>query len=218
MKSVLGIVLAIGLTLLGVQRVVAQELIRYGVPPTPSPVYVALGLGLFAPIEEKDHIRFIFPHYQNGSLANEAMGAGDLLLSSEDAGSCLIAASRLRVTLVAIDVFGQSALESNAECVSDAFLAKHPDVVQDILNALVRASAFIRTNPDAAAKLFAPQIGMPQDVIRASLIERMSAYKSDITPSKSRVDAYLKRLRRANALKATERPKVDPSFARKVTR
>ena len=210
MKVVPALLAAVSLLLLGVQPVSADVTIRYGVPRTLSPVYIALALGLFAPIEQRHHIRFLFPQYQDGSTANSAMTDSDqdLQLASEDAASCLAGASRLPITLVAFDA------ASNAECVSNAFLSQHPDVVQDIVDILVRASRFVTKNPDAAAELWSRQLGLPKDVIRASLRKSISAYRRDMTPSKARIDAELARLRRSKVLKATDVPKVDPSFAR----
>jgi hypothetical protein len=213
MRVLLSLVSMAGLLLLGMHPVAAEVTIRYGVQRTMSPVYIALALGLFAPIERKDHIRFLFPQFENGSAANAAMADEDqdLQLLSEDAGSCIAAASRLPVTLVALDA------SNNGECVSDAFLTKRPDVVQDIVKALVRASVFIIKHPNDAAELWSRQTGMSKDVIRATLTEHMRAYARDITPSKARVDAYVKHLRQTKTLKGTDVPKIDASFARKAT-
>lgn len=210
MKVLLTLVAAAGLLLLGMKPVAADVTIRYGVQRTMSPVYIALALGLFAPIEQRYHIRFLFPQYQNGSAANRAMTDKDqdLQLASEDADSCLVGASRLPITLVAFDAV------SDGECVSNVFLAKRRDVVQDVVTVLARASSFITKNPDAAAELWAKQLGLPKDVIRSSLRKNISAYGRDITPTKARIDAGLARLRRAKVLKENDVPKVDPSFAR----
>src|SRR5579875_1293078 len=94
MRGLFALVAAIGLFSLGIQPAAAEETMRYGVQPTMSPVYIALALGLFYPVEEKDHIRFLFVPYQNGPAANKAIASGDLQMSSEDMGSALVAASR----------------------------------------------------------------------------------------------------------------------------
>lgn len=200
------------------QPVAAEVTIRYGVQRTASPVYIALALGLFAPVERKDHIRFLFPQFADGSAANKAMTDADqdLQLSSEDLSSCLLGASRLAITVVAVDITRQAASQSNGECVSDAFLAKRPDVVRDVLNVLERASDFIRSNPDASVELWSKQLGLSKDAIRSSLLKNVSSYRKNIVPRKPLIDAYVKAMRRAKILSAKDVPKVDSSFARKA--
>jgi ABC-type nitrate/sulfonate/bicarbonate transport system substrate-binding protein len=210
MRGLFAVVAAIGLFSLGMQPVSAEETMRYGVQPAMSPVYIALALGLFYPVERKDHVRFLFVPYQNGPAANKAIASGDLQMSSEDMGSALVAVSRLPATLVATDVFGQT---DNGEIVSNDFLARHPAMVRDIVKALAQASDFIIKNPNTAAKLWARQIGRPEDVILLSLTKHISVYSRDIVPSKARIDANIKTLRRAKVLNARDVPKVDPSFA-----
>jgi len=216
LRLVFGLLAAVALVLLRAQPVAAEVTIRYGVERTMSPVYIALALGLFAPVERKDHIRFLFPQYSSGTAANTAMTDADedLQLASEELSSCLVAASRLPITLVAIDIARRSASQSNAECVSNAFLAKRPEVVRDVLKVLERASDFIRRHPDASATLWAKQLGLQKDAIRSSLNKDISAYRRDIAPRKGLVDAYVGAMRRAKILKAKDTPKVDASFVR----
>ncbi|GEM_PF-6660042 len=213
MRGLFALVAAIGLFSLGIQPAAAEETMRYGVQPTMSPVYIALALGLFYPVEEKDHIRFLFVPYQNGPAANKAIASGDLQMSSEDMGSALVAASRLPATLVATDVFGKT---GNGEIVSNDFLARHRDVVQDVVRALSQASDFIIKDPNTAAKLWAKQIGLPEKTILFSLTRHVSVYRRDITPSMADIDAYAKSLRKTKTLNAGDVPKVDPSFGRKA--
>jgi ABC-type nitrate/sulfonate/bicarbonate transport system substrate-binding protein len=215
LKALLGLLLTICLVSLGLPPAyAAEETVHFGVQPTMSPVYIAIALGLLAPIEQKDGVRFLFQQFQDGSAENQAIRERPLEMFSEDAASCIVAASRFSATLVAIDVQGSGG--GNAECVSDAFLARRPDVVQDVMNALVRASDFIVENPRAAAKLWAKQINGSEDVIIGSLTRHVATFSRDIVPSKTRVDPYVNMLRRTKVLGHKDGPKVDPAFARKA--
>lgn len=53
--------------------------------------------------------------------------------------------------------------------VPDAYLAKHREEVKAFLKAYDRASAFIRANPDEAARILTAEINLPAAVIRRSL-------------------------------------------------
>jgi len=218
MRLLFSLVATVSLVLLRMQPVAAEVTVRYGVQRTASPVYIALALGLFAPVERKDHIRFLFPQFADGSAANRAMTDANqsLQLSSEDLASCLLGASRLAITVVAVDITRPTASQSNGECVSDIFFAKRPDVVRDVLNVIERASDFIRSNPDASAELWSKQLGLSKSAVRASLPKNISSYRTNIAPRKPLIDAYVKALRRAKILGAKDVPKVVFSLARKA--
>lgn len=194
--------------------VLANETVHYGVQPTMSPVYIAIALGLLAPIEQKDGVRFLFQRFQNGSAENQAIADRPLEMLSEDVASCVVAASRFSATLVAIDMQGPGG--GSALCVSDVFLGRRPEVTQDVVNALARASEFITKHPKAVAKLWAKQIDLPEGAIAATLTRHVSRYGRDIVPTKARVDAYLATLRHTKVLSVRDLPKVDPSFARRA--
>ena len=104
----------------------------------------------------------------------------------------------------------------NGEYVHNDFLAKRPDIVQDLVTANVKAIAFILKDPKGAAKMWTKQIGFPLDVINYSLSERISVYSLNVVPEKTTIDAYSKFLKEAGILKADDNPKFDARFAQKA--
>jgi len=104
----------------------------------------------------------------------------------------------------------------NGEYAREDFIAKRPEVVQDLVIANVKAINFILKDPKKAAKMWSEQIGFPVKVIDYSLSEGISVYNSNIVPDKSTVDAYTKFLKDAGILKAEDNPKVDARFAEKA--
>lgn len=104
----------------------------------------------------------------------------------------------------------------NGEYAREDFIAKHPELVQDLITANVKAIDFIVKNPKKAGEHWAAQIGFPQKVIDFSLSEGISVYSTDIEPGQDTIDAYTKFLKDAGILKPEDNPKVDGSFARKA--
>lgn len=104
----------------------------------------------------------------------------------------------------------------NGEYAREDFIAKHPALVQDLVEANVKAIAYILKDPKGAAQKWSEQIGFPVKVIDYSLSEGISVYNQNIVPEKSTVDAYTKFLKDAGILKAEDNPKVDASFAQKA--
>lgn len=104
----------------------------------------------------------------------------------------------------------------NGEYVNNDFLKRRPDVVQDVVNAIVRATKFINKNPGEAAKLWAKEIGIPENVILYSLNRHISIYSPNIAPDKAGIDAYVQLLREAKILSDSDIPKIDPSFANRA--
>jgi len=104
----------------------------------------------------------------------------------------------------------------NGEYVHNDFLAKRPEVVQDLVTANVRAIDFILRDPQAAAKMWSKQIGFPENVINYSLSEGISVYNRNVVPEKATIDAYAKFLKDAKILKPDDEPKFNASFAQKA--
>jgi ABC-type nitrate/sulfonate/bicarbonate transport system substrate-binding protein len=104
----------------------------------------------------------------------------------------------------------------NGEYVHNDFLAKRPDIVQDLVTANVRAIDFILKDPKGAARMWAKQIGFPESVINYSLSERISVYSRNVVPEKATIDAYAKFLKDAKILKPDDNPKFNASFAQKA--
>jgi aliphatic sulfonates family ABC transporter substrate-binding protein len=104
----------------------------------------------------------------------------------------------------------------NGEYVHNDFLAKRPEVVQDLVTANVKAIDYILKDPKGAAKMWAKQIGFPENVIQYSLSEGISVYSRNVVPEKATIDAYAKFLKDAKILKEDDAPKFNPSFAQKA--
>lgn len=104
----------------------------------------------------------------------------------------------------------------NGEYAREDFIARRPEVVQDLVIANVKAIDFILRDPKAAAKMWSDQIGFPIKVIDYSLAEGISVYNRNIVPEKSTIDAYTRFLKDAGILKPEDNPKVDASFAEKA--
>lgn len=95
----------------------------------------------------------------------------------------------------------------------EEFIDAHPEIVQDIVTAEVKAIDFILKNPDEAANLWHEQIKTPVDVIRTSLREGLSAYSLDAVPEEATLRKFTDWLKDADILKPTDNVKIDSSFA-----
>jgi sulfonate transport system substrate-binding protein len=104
----------------------------------------------------------------------------------------------------------------NGEYVHNDFLAKRPEVVQDLVTANVRAIDFILQDPKTAARMWAKQIGFPENVINYSLSEGISVYSRNVVPEKVTIDAYARFLKDAKILKDDDNPKFNASFAQQA--
>lgn len=96
------------------------------------------------------------------------------------------------------------------------FIEKNPELVQDIINSIVKAIAIIQKEPDTAIDMWTEQIGFPKEVITFAVREEISVFDPDIAPEKSTIEAYTKFLKDADILKPEDNPKFDPSFAEKA--
>ncbi|MGI9305248.1 MAG: ABC transporter substrate-binding protein [Gammaproteobacteria bacterium] len=98
----------------------------------------------------------------------------------------------------------------------EEFIAENPELVQDLITAIVKSVDLILQDTDRAAELWSAQIGFPVDVIKFSLDEGISVYNRDIAPAASTIDEYTKFLKEAGILKPEDNPKFDASFAEKA--
>lgn len=104
----------------------------------------------------------------------------------------------------------------NGEYVHNNFLARRPEVVQDMMNANVKAIDFIIKDPKGAARMWSKEIGFPVEVINYSLAEGISVYNRDIVPGKATVDAYVAFLKKGGILEQIDMVKVNTTFAEKA--
>lgn len=98
----------------------------------------------------------------------------------------------------------------------DDFIEARPELVQDIITAIVKAIDIILKDQDKAIDMWVEQIGFPKDVIQLSLREGISVYNRDIAPAAETVNAYTKFLKEAGILKEADNPRFDASFATKA--
>lgn len=148
-------------------------------------------------------------------LQNKAVDAG---ITWDPHVSNALAAGHSKVLIKAEKIMPimQGHYVGNGEYVHNDFLAKHPDIVQDLVTANVKAIAFILKDPKGAARMWTKQIGFPENVINYSLSERISVYSLNVMPEKTTINAYAKFLKDAGILKADDNPKVNPTFAQKA--
>jgi sulfonate transport system substrate-binding protein len=146
-------------------------------------------------------------------LQNKSVDAG---ITWDPHVSNALAAGHSRVLIKAEKIMPimQGHYVGNGEYVHNDFLAKHPEIVQDLVTANVKAIDFILKDPKAAAKMWAKQIGFPEKTIDYSLTEGISVYSRNVVPEQSTVDAYTSFLQKAGILKAEDKPKFNPTFAR----
>ena len=148
-------------------------------------------------------------------LQNKSVDAG---ITWDPHVSNALAAGHSRVLLKAEQIMPimQGHYIGNGEYVHNDFLAKRPEVVQDLVTANVRAIDYILKDPKGAARMWAKQIGFPENVINYSLSEKISVYSRNVVPEKSTIDAYAKFLKDAKILKEDDNPKFNPTFAQKA--
>lgn len=93
------------------------------------------------------------------------------------------------------------------------FIEAHPDVVQAVVEALVKANRLILEEPEKAIDMWTQEIGFPREVIEYSIKQEISVYSTDITPDEDAIAQYAEFLKGAEILSAEDEPKVDTSFA-----
>lgn len=101
----------------------------------------------------------------------------------------------------------------NGTYVHDRMLADRPELVQDVVIAIVKAIDLIVAEPDRAAQMWTDEIGFPLEVINYSLNEGISVFNRNVSPDQRTVDAYSHFLKEAGILQPDDDPKVDASFA-----
>ncbi|MGX1306842.1 aliphatic sulfonates family ABC transporter substrate-binding protein [Amorphus suaedae] len=104
----------------------------------------------------------------------------------------------------------------NGFYIREDFIEAHPDIVQDVVDALVKAEKLILSEPETAIDMWEKEIGFPRKVIEYSLNQGISVYTADITPDEKAVAEYTTFLKSAEILSAEDAPKVDASFAAKA--
>lgn len=101
----------------------------------------------------------------------------------------------------------------NGTYVRDDFMKEHPDIVQDLTAALVKAIDLIVKDPDRAIDIWTKENDFPRPVIEYAVKQKISVFDRNIVPDKSTVDAYTAFLKKAGLLKETDNPKFETKFA-----
>lgn len=148
-------------------------------------------------------------------LANKSVDAG---ITWDPHVSNALAAGHSKVLIKAEKILPIKAGHyiGNGVYAREDFIAKRPELVQDLITSIVKAIDFILKNQDKAVKMWAAQIGFPENVISYSLKEGISVYNVDVAPEAATIDPYTKFLKDAEILKPEDNPKYDASFAKKA--
>lgn len=148
-------------------------------------------------------------------LANKSVDAG---ITWDPHVSNALAAGHSKVLIKAEKILPIKAGHyiGNGLYAREDFLESHPELVQDIVNAIVASIDLILSDQEAAIKMWADQIGFPEDVIRFALEEGISVYNRDVAPEKATIEQYTAFLKDAGILQADDEPKFDSSFAKKA--
>jgi aliphatic sulfonates family ABC transporter substrate-binding protein len=146
-------------------------------------------------------------------LANKSVDAG---ITWDPHVSNALAAGHSKVLIKAEKILPIKAGHyiGNGVYARNDFIEARPELVQDLVTAIVKAIDFILKNEEEAIKMWADQIGFSEDVIRFALQEGISVYNLDVAPEAETVEAYTKFLKEAGILKPDDNPQFDASFAK----
>lgn len=126
-----------------------------------------------------------------------------------------LASGKTRVLLKAQDILPLKAGQyvGNGFYGRTAFIDAHPDLVRDLMGALIQSIDLINHEPEKAIGMWSQQIGIPADVIRYSIKEGISVYDTDIVPDENTIGAYSGFLKQAGILSENDTPKLAPAPA-----
>ncbi len=94
-----------------------------------------------------------------------------------------------------------------------AFIDANPDLVREVMGAIIQAIDLINREPEKAIALWSKESGIPAEVIRYSMKQGISVYDADIVPSEGPLAAYTSFLKEAGILQQSDTPKLAPEFA-----
>ncbi len=148
-------------------------------------------------------------------LANKSVDAG---ITWDPHVSNALAAGHSKVLIKAEKILPikQGNYIGNGVYAREDFIASKPELIEDIMVAIVKSIDLILSDQEKAIDMWSDQIGFSKDVIRFALTERISVYNRDIVPEASTLEAYTKFLKDAEILKPEDNPKFDDSFAKKA--
>lgn len=148
-------------------------------------------------------------------LGNKSVDAG---ITWDPHVSNALAAGHSRVLIKAEKILPIKAghYVGNGVYAREDFIEARPELVQDLITAIVQSIDLILKDQERVIKMWSEQIGFPEEVIRLSLEEKISVYNLDVVPEAETINAYTKFLKDADILREGDNPKFDPSFAKKA--
>lgn len=101
--------------------------------------------------------------------------------------------------------------------VREDFPAKYPELTRAVVQALVKANAFIVDKPNEAVKLWSKALGLDEKIIQYSLDNKMAIYIKDLAPDLPALKKYFEFLNKYEITSVPEidsflKARVDPSF------
>ncbi len=101
--------------------------------------------------------------------------------------------------------------------VREDFPAKYPELTRAVVQALVKANAFIVDKPNEAVKLWSKALGLDEKIIQYSLDNKMAIYIKDLVPDLPALKKYFEFLNKYEITSVPEidsflKARVDPSF------
>ncbi len=101
--------------------------------------------------------------------------------------------------------------------VREDFPARYSDLTRAIVQALVKANAFIVDRPDDAIRMWSHALGLDQKIIEYSIRNKMAIYIKDMTPDVPALRTYFQFLNKYEITNVPDidsflKAKVDPSY------
>lgn len=101
--------------------------------------------------------------------------------------------------------------------VREDFAARYPELTRAVVQALVRANAFIVDKPDDAVRMWSKTLGLDEKIIRYSLANKMAVYIKDLNPDLPALKKYFEFLNKYGITSVGNideflKAKVDPSY------
>ncbi len=164
-------------------------------------------------LELKDVVLFKTDGSQVATLlANNSVDAG-ITWDPHVSRALADGVGRLLASSAAIMPIKNGHYVGNGVYVREDFMQAHPDIVQDLITAHVKAIDLILKDPERAIDIWTQENGFPRAVIAYAIHQKISVFDRDIVPDASTVDAYTAFLKKAGLLAAGDNPKIETRFA-----
>ena len=101
--------------------------------------------------------------------------------------------------------------------VREDFPVKHPELTRAVVQALVKANAFIVDKPDEAIRMWSKALGLDEKIIQYSIRNKMAVYIKDLSPDVPALRKYFEFLNKYEITSVPDidsflKARVDPSF------